>query len=107
MSHKVNAKAIGAFTILAVVLLVAGVLTFGSGDLFRTEYDVEMVFTGSVKGLNKGSAITFRGVRIGEVKEVNLDFEGMVKTSSFGWSAHWCKRKWPIYQPQSALCVSG
>lgn len=76
MSHKVNAKAIGAFTILAVVLLVAGVLTFGSGDLFRTEYDVEMVFTGSVKGLNKGSAITFRGVRIGEVKEVNLDFEG-------------------------------
>ncbi len=79
MSHKVNAKAIGAFTLLAVFLLVAGVLTFGSGDLFRTEYDVEMVFTGSVKGLNKGSAITFRGVRIGEVKEVNLDFEGSDK----------------------------
>ncbi|PID43164.1 MAG: hypothetical protein CSA52_00590 [Gammaproteobacteria bacterium] len=73
MSHKVNARAIGAFTILAIVLLVAGIFTFGSGDWFRAEYDVEMVFTGSVKGLTTGSPITFRGVRIGEVKEVNLD----------------------------------
>lgn len=73
MSHKVNAKAIGAFTILAGILLVSGIFTFGSGDWFRAEYEVEMVFTGSVKGLNNGSPITFRGVRIGEVKEINLD----------------------------------
>ncbi|PIE42844.1 MAG: hypothetical protein CSA50_08285 [Gammaproteobacteria bacterium] len=72
MSHKVNAKAIGAFTIMAVVLLVTGIFVFGSGDWFRAEYDVEMVFTGSVKGLTTGSPITFRGVRIGQVKEINL-----------------------------------
>lgn len=74
MSHKVNAKAIGAFTILACILLISGVFTFGGGDWFRAEYEVEMVFTGSVKGLTTGSPITFRGVRIGEVREINLDF---------------------------------
>ncbi len=73
MSHKVNAKAVGAFTLSALVLLVAGIFTFGSGDWFRDAYEVEMVFTGSVKGLTKGSPITFRGVRIGEVKEITLD----------------------------------
>ncbi len=74
MSHKVNAKAIGAFTILAGILLVTGIFTFGGGDWFRAEYEVEMVFTGSVKGLTTGSPVTFRGVGIGEVREINLDF---------------------------------
>lgn len=72
MSKQVNAKTIGLFSIGAIVLLVFGILVFGSGDWFKNQDRVEMVFRGSVKGLGEGSSITYRGVRIGEVESVHI-----------------------------------
>lgn len=74
MSQQVNARAIGLFTIGAIVCLVVGILVFGSGDWFKGQDRIEMVFTGSVKGLGVGSSITYRGVRIGEVESINISF---------------------------------
>jgi len=72
MSQQVSARTIGLFSIGAIVLFVIGILFFGSGDWFKNQNRIEMVFTGSVKGLGVGSSITYRGVRIGEVESVNI-----------------------------------
>ena len=63
---------IGAFIIFGVVL-IAGVLVYlgGVGGQKR-EYLVETYFSNDVSGLDVGSAVNFRGVRIGAVKEISF-----------------------------------
>ncbi|TQV86149.1 MCE family protein [Exilibacterium tricleocarpae] len=75
MSQQVSARNIGLFAIGAILVLTAGLLVFGSGDWFQPEQKVEMAFEGNVKGLAIGSYITFRGVRIGEVRTMNLELD--------------------------------
>jgi paraquat-inducible protein B len=72
MSTKVNKAAIGAFVIGAIVLLVAGVLILGAGKFFIKENTYITYFTGSVKGLNVGSPVMFRGVKVGEVTNISI-----------------------------------
>ncbi|MEJ2699422.1 MAG: MlaD family protein [Desulfuromonadales bacterium] len=80
MSKKVNKTAIGAFVLGAVVLLVATVLVLGAGKFFTTEHVYITYFEGSVKGLNVGSPVTFRGVKVGEVKDISLVFDPKTKS---------------------------
>ncbi len=63
---------IGAFILFGVVL-IAGVLVYlgGVGGKKR-EYLVETYFSNDVSGLDVGSAVNFRGVRIGAVKEISF-----------------------------------
>lgn len=75
MGMKVSKTAIGAFVIGAIVLLVAGVLVLGAGKFFVTEHTYITYFDGSVKGLNVGSPVTFRGVKIGEVKSISITLD--------------------------------
>lgn len=72
MSKPANKTLIGAFVVGALVLAVAAVIIFGSGKLFRDKAVVVMYFDGSVKGLNVGSPVVFRGVRIGSVVKMEL-----------------------------------
>lgn len=72
MSTKVNKTAIGAFVLGAVVLLVAGVLVLGAGKLFTLEHTYITYFGSSVKGLNVGSPVMFRGVKVGEVIDISI-----------------------------------
>ncbi len=72
MSQQVSARTIGLFSIGAIILFVIGILVFGSGDWFKEQNRIEMVFTGSVKGLYVGSSITYRGMRIGEVEKITI-----------------------------------
>lgn len=72
MSKKASKSLIGAFVIGAIALIIAGVVIFGSGKLFAPVKKFVMVFDGSVKGLSVGSAVTFRGVKIGEVTDIQL-----------------------------------
>lgn len=75
MSKPVNKTLIGAFVLGAVVLAVLAVVIFGSGRLFADKMVNVMYFEGSVKGLNVGAAVVFRGVRIGSVTNVHLQFD--------------------------------
>jgi paraquat-inducible protein B len=75
MAKKVNRTLIGAFVLGAIVLVVAGVMVFGSGKFFAKTNTYVMFFEGSVKGLNVGSPVVFRGVKIGEVTNVRLIFD--------------------------------
>jgi paraquat-inducible protein B len=72
MSKHANPTVIGAFVVGAVILAVTAVLLLGSGDLFVQKPRFVLYFKGSVKGLNVGSPVNFRGVNIGTVINVQL-----------------------------------
>ncbi|MBI4847237.1 MAG: MCE family protein [Nitrospirae bacterium] len=74
MSKQANKALIGSFVVGAVVLVIAGVLIFGSGRLFTKMEKHVLYFKGSVKGLNIGSPVMFRGVKIGSVTDILLQF---------------------------------
>jgi len=56
----------------AVILAVVAVLLLSSGDLFVQKPRFVLYFKGSVKGLNVGSPVTFRGVNVGTVTNIQL-----------------------------------
>ena len=72
MAKEVSKTVIGAFVISAIVLIVIGVITFGSGRFFKETVQCILFFQGSVKGLSEGSPVVWRGVKIGSVKEIIL-----------------------------------
>ena len=73
MSKQANPTLIGAFVAGAVGLIVAGILIISGGKLLLTDKtSYVMYFHGSVKGLNIGSPVTFRGVNIGAVTDIQL-----------------------------------
>ena len=73
MSKQANKTLIGAFVLGALVLIVTGVVVFGSGTFFRKVNRNVMFFEGSVKGLQIGAPIIFRGVQIGHVTDIALE----------------------------------
>ena len=78
MSKRANPTVIGAFVIGAFVLAVAAVLLLSSGGLFVEKPRFVLYFKGSVKGLDVGSPVNFRGVNIGTVTNIQLVMgEGM------------------------------
>ena len=72
MSQRANPAVVGGFVVGALALLVIGVLVFGSGAVLRERILVVAFFTGNVRGLQEGSAVEFRGVRVGSVKQIKL-----------------------------------
>lgn len=76
MSKQANKTVIGAFVVGAVVLVVIGILTFGSGQFLKKQSKFVLYFDGSIKGLNVGSPVIIRGVKIGEVTDIKVRFEG-------------------------------
>ena len=70
MAKKANRKMIGGFVVIAVVILVASVVIFGPGDLFKVKDEYVLFFDGSVKGLRVGSPVLFKGVEVGAVSRI-------------------------------------
>ncbi len=75
MSKKANSTRIGAFVILSFVLLVTGIIIFGGGQLFTSKDTAIVYLEGSLQGLNVGAPVTYRGITIGEIKEIRLDID--------------------------------
>jgi paraquat-inducible protein B len=65
-----NPTTLGVFLVFGLALSVAGVLTFSSGSLFHPQLKAILYFDGSLKGLNPGAPVKFRGVTIGKVDQV-------------------------------------
>ena len=70
MAKQANRSMIGGFVIIAVVIMAASVVIFGSGDWFKDSLKYVLYFQESVKGLNVGSAVLYRGYPVGEVEGV-------------------------------------
>lgn len=80
MSKKANPKTIGLFVIGSLVLLVAAVLMFSSSRFFAERNKYVVFFKGSVQGLQKGSPVVFRGVRIGSVIDIQMYLDPVTMT---------------------------
>ena len=80
MSKPVNKTMIGLFVAGAIALIVVAIGVLGSGKLFKESTPYVMVFEGSVKGLNVGAPVVFRGVKIGTVSSIRLRGDNATKT---------------------------
>ncbi len=77
---RVDPRVIGSFVVGAVILSVAGLLFFGPGGFLSETRSYVIYFDSSIKGLKVGSPVRFRGVKIGQVRDINVhvspsDFE--------------------------------
>jgi len=66
---------VGSFVVGALVLGVIGIILFGGRHLFTRTTRVVVVFVGSVAGLDVGSPVTFRGVRVGKVSAIRVQID--------------------------------
>jgi paraquat-inducible protein B len=71
---KANPAVIGGFVIGGIALIVIGLLVFGGAGWFVQRNKYVAYFPGSVKGLQVGAPVDFRGVTIGQVTEIRVLF---------------------------------
>jgi paraquat-inducible protein B len=72
MSTRANPMLIGAFAVGAAALLLVSLLVWGGTGLFRTKLNYVLFFDSEVNGLNKGAPVVVRGVKVGEVTDVQF-----------------------------------
>lgn len=74
MSERASYFRIGVFLLLGLVILAAGLIAFGATNAFRPQMEFETYIDGSVQGVDLGSAVKFRGVPVGRVKDISFTF---------------------------------
>ncbi len=72
---EANPAVIGGFIVGAVVLAIAGVVILGSGKLLTETIKCVMYFEGSIQGLQVGAPVNFRGVKVGSVTNIKMEFD--------------------------------
>jgi len=75
MAKQANRMMIGGFVVVAVILLAASLVVFGSGKFFKKTNKYILYFDGSVKGLSVGAPVLFQGVQIGSVASITLSVD--------------------------------
>jgi paraquat-inducible protein B len=75
MKTKFNPGVIGAFVIGGFALLVIALLSFGGVSFFTKPQQFVVYFDESIHGLDKGSPVKLRGVRIGRVTSLNIRYD--------------------------------
>jgi ABC-type transporter Mla subunit MlaD len=63
---------LGLFVLIGVALLVGTIVTLGAGSLFAKTVLAETYVDESVAGLEAGSAVKYRGVTVGRVKDIRF-----------------------------------
>lgn len=66
---------IGAFLLSGVVLLAAGLLLLSRDSLLSRPVEYVLYFTGALDGLDVGADVTYRGVKVGNVRQINLSYD--------------------------------
>ena len=66
--------AIGAFIVGAILLVFIALLFFSAGQLFSPKERVVMYFEESVQGLQIGAPIKLKGVVLGEITDIQINF---------------------------------
>jgi phospholipid/cholesterol/gamma-HCH transport system substrate-binding protein len=74
-NKKIQPAVIGAFVVLSCLLFVIAVIIFGGNKLFEKENIVIAYFEGSLKGLSIGAPVTYRGVKVGQVKSIQIHIQ--------------------------------
>jgi paraquat-inducible protein B len=72
MSVRANPTLIGTFLVGAVAIVIVSLMLWGGDFAWRARPQVIMYFDNSVKGLEVGAPVDFRGVSIGKVIDIGL-----------------------------------
>lgn len=72
---KPKSVAIGAFIVGALLLVFIALLFFSGGQLFSHKERVIMYFAGSIQGLQVGAPIKLKGVVLGEITGIQINFQ--------------------------------
>ncbi|MDR2200868.1 MAG: MlaD family protein [Puniceicoccales bacterium] len=75
MTRKANPLAVGIFVIIALTILTITFITLFPGNIFQHTTSFVFYFKGSVNGLDVGSAVKFKGVRIGSVESIDVLYD--------------------------------
>ncbi len=89
MSTRANPTVIGAFVVGAVALLLVALLVWGGTGLFRSKLDYVLFFDAAVTGLNKGAPVLARGVKVGEVTDIQIR-----------WGTHGIVAVYVVFEPE-------
>jgi len=73
MAKQANRMMIGGFVILAVIIMAASLVVFGSGKFFQKTNKYILYFNEPINGLTVGSPVLFKGVQIGSVTSITLE----------------------------------
>lgn len=73
MAKQVSKTVIGGFVISSIAILIAGVIIFGGGEIFKKTDTYVMFFESSVKGLKVGAPVVLQGVEIGSVSSIIIN----------------------------------
>jgi paraquat-inducible protein B len=74
MRQRANPAVIGGFIVGAVALIVIGLLVFGRGGFLTEQRTSVLYFEDAVEGLSVGAPVTFQGVRIGSVRDIQVQY---------------------------------
>ncbi|MBL3527765.1 MAG: MCE family protein [gamma proteobacterium endosymbiont of Lamellibrachia anaximandri] len=75
MTAKANPSIIGMFVLSALALGILAIFYLGDAGLNEEKPRLILFFEGDVKGLDVGSPVTLRGVRIGQVEDIAVVFD--------------------------------
>jgi paraquat-inducible protein B len=77
MSRKPKPALIGLFVLICSGFVLVAITLWASGRLFETHYQYICYFPGSVNGLQVGSLVKYRGVPLGNVREMLIPYAHM------------------------------
>ena len=72
MLRKNDYFKLGSYIIVGTCLFLGVIIVLGAGRYFQTTYSMETYFDESVNGLEIGSPVKLRGVRIGRVADIDF-----------------------------------
>ncbi|HZK14193.1 MAG TPA: MlaD family protein, partial [Desulfobaccales bacterium] len=75
MAKQASRIMIGGFVVLALIIMAASLVVFGSGKFFQNTVKCVMYFNEPVKGLSVGAPVLFQGVQIGTVTSITLQID--------------------------------
>lgn len=81
MKTKISPTIVGMFVIGAVTLALIALLAFGGVNFFSKPQRFVVYFDESIHGLDLGSPVKLRGVRVGRVVDLNVQFDTRNKNS--------------------------
>lgn len=72
---RIRLAAVGFFVLCGAALAILAIICFGAIDPFQHDTSAEIVFDGPVSGLAVGAPVTFRGVPVGHVTSISIDYD--------------------------------
>lgn len=81
MKTKLKPVLVGTFVLGALVLMVAAILSLRSFHFFSKPGHFMAYFNESVQGLDVGSAVKLRGVRVGRVTSIRILYDSIARQS--------------------------